>query len=62
MQFLLGLILGLLVLPIAVFVYFRAGRPPVAVADQPFLLRTTDCGRAVADARIHSEMPQSAPH
>ncbi|MGC1359940.1 MAG: cytochrome c [Silvibacterium sp.] len=59
-SFLLGLILGLLVLPIAVFVYFRVGHAPVAVADQPFLLERQIVDVPL-DARIHSEMPQSAP-
>ena len=38
MKFLLGLIVGLLIIPVAGFIYYHVGHPPVAVADQPFLL------------------------
>ncbi len=50
-SFLLGLILGLLVLPIAVFIYFHVGHPPVAVADQPFSLER-QIVKVPLDARI----------
>jgi mono/diheme cytochrome c family protein len=59
-SFLLGLILGLLALPVAVFVYFHAGHPPVAVADHPFWLER-QMVRVPLRARIRKEMPQSAP-
>ena len=58
--FLLGLILGLLILPAIVFVYFHVGWPPVAVADQPFLLEK-QIVRAPLHVRIDKEMPKSAP-
>lgn len=35
-SFLLGLIIGLLVIPIAVMIYLKAGNPPVATSDPPF--------------------------
>lgn len=60
MRFLLGLILGLLILPACVFVYFRAGHPPVAVADKPFPLEK-QIVRVPLAARIDKEMAQSAP-
>lgn len=60
MRFLLGLILGLLILPACVFGYFRAGHPPVAVADKPFPLEK-QIVRVPLAARIDKEMPQSAP-
>jgi mono/diheme cytochrome c family protein len=60
MKFLFGLILGLLIVPICVFVYFHVGHPPVAVADKPFLLEK-QIVRVPLAARIDKEMPQSAP-
>ena len=33
--FLIGLILGLVTIPVVVFAYFRFGHPPVAVGDPP---------------------------
>jgi thiosulfate dehydrogenase len=59
-SFVLGLLLGLLAIPLAVFLYFHVGHPPVAVADQPFLLER-EFVRAPLHARISKEMPQSAP-
>lgn len=58
--FLLGLILGLLILPAIVFVYFHVGWPPVAVADQPFPLEK-QIVHAPLHVRIDKEMPKSAP-
>ena len=59
-SFLLGLILGLAALPVAAYVYFRTGHPPVAVADQPFPMER-QLVRVPLDARIESEMPRTAP-
>jgi thiosulfate dehydrogenase len=56
----LSFVLGLIVFPLAVYMYFVFGRPPVAVADSPFPFED----RIVAvplNARIHREMPSSAP-
>jgi len=60
MRFLLGLILGFLIIPVWVFVYFHTGHPPVAVADLPFLLEK-EIVRVPLHARIDKEMPASAP-
>jgi thiosulfate dehydrogenase len=60
MKFLFGLILGLLILPVAAFIYFKAGHPPVAVADPPFWLER-ELAHTPLHARIDKEMPQSAP-
>jgi mono/diheme cytochrome c family protein len=60
MKFVLGLLLGLLIIPILVFTYFQVGNPPVAVADQPFPME----GQIVnvpLNARISKEMPKTAP-
>jgi mono/diheme cytochrome c family protein len=59
-SFLLGLILGLLAIPAAVFVYFRASRAPVAVADNAFPLERQIVSVPLR-ARIDKEMPQRAP-
>lgn len=60
MRFLLGLVLGLLILPVCGFLYFHLGHPPVAVADQPFLLEK-QIVRVPLQVRIEKEMPKSAP-
>jgi mono/diheme cytochrome c family protein len=59
-SFVLGLILGLIALPLTVFLYFRAGHPPVAVADKPLWLEK-QMVRVPLHARIDKEMPASAP-
>jgi mono/diheme cytochrome c family protein len=60
MRFLLGLIIGVLILPLAAMIYFRVGHPPVAVADQPFVLEK-QVVRVPLAARIRKEMPSSSP-
>lgn len=59
-RFLLGLLLGLLVFPVWAYLYFRVGRPPVAVADQPFPLEKQIVSVPL-HARIDKETPASAP-
>ena len=59
-SFLLGLVVGLLAVPAAIFVYFHMGRLPVAVADPPFWFER-QLVRLPLHARIEKEMPQSAP-
>ena len=58
--FLLGLILGLLAIPLFVYLYFTLGTPPVAVADAPFPIEKQIVDVPL-DARIHKEMPKTAP-
>lgn len=60
MKFILGLILGLLALPVAGLLYLRLGHPPVAVADQAFMFER-QIVHSPLHARIDSEMPQKAP-
>ena len=57
---LLGIILGLLLVPVAAFVYFKFGNPPVAVADTPFPYEATIV-KVPLNARIDREMPKAAP-
>jgi thiosulfate dehydrogenase len=58
--FLLGLILGLLVIPVFVYLHFRVGHPPVAVADAPYALEE-QIVEVPLHARIDKEMPKNAP-
>jgi thiosulfate dehydrogenase len=59
-SFLLGLILGLIAIPIAGFAYLHFGHPPVATADPPFPFERQLVDRPL-HARIDQEMPQNAP-
>lgn len=59
-SFLLGLILGLLAIPVAAYVYFKVGHPPVAVADRPFPMEQ-QIVKVPLNARIESEMQSLAP-
>jgi thiosulfate dehydrogenase len=59
--FLVGLLLGLLVLPVAVAIYFRSGRLPVAVTDPSFPMEQKIVHGPLKD-RIDKDMPKkSAP-
>jgi mono/diheme cytochrome c family protein len=60
MKFLLGLLIGLLILPAAGWVYLRFGNPPVAVADHPFPFEK-QIVKAPLRARIDRQMPGKAP-
>jgi thiosulfate dehydrogenase len=59
-KFLLGLILGLLVIPVWLYCYLQFGHPPVAVADQAFPFEKQIVHMPL-DARIDKEKPDSAP-
>ena len=58
--FLLGLILGLLAIPVAAYVYFKVGNPPVAVADPAFPMEQ-QIVKVPLQARIEKEMPSLEP-
>jgi len=58
--FVLGLILGVLLVPAAVMLYFHFGHPPVAVADPAFPLEE-QIVHVPLHARIDKEAPKSAP-
>jgi mono/diheme cytochrome c family protein len=58
--FLVGLLLGVLLIPVGVLLYFRYGRPPVAVADKPFPFEE-QIVQIPLHARIDAESPKSAP-
>ena len=58
--FLLGLLVGLLIIPLAVYLHLRVGHPPVAVADPAYYLER-ELVSAPLHARIDKEMPKSTP-
>lgn len=60
MKFLLGLIIGFLVIPVAVMLWLHFGKPPVAVADPAFPYEK-QIVHVPLNARIDKEMPKSAP-
>lgn len=60
MKFLIGLLIGLVLVPIGVFLYISFGNPPVAVADPPFPFER-QIVHIPLHARIHKDMPKSVP-
>jgi thiosulfate dehydrogenase len=56
-RFLSGLIIGLILLPVCVAVYFLGGFAPVAVTDHPFPLEPLIAGGAL-EARVRREAPK----
>ncbi len=59
LKFLLGLLLGLLLLPAVAWGWLRYGHPPVAVTDPPLPFEK-QIVNVPLHARIHSEMPAHA--
>ena len=59
-QFLFGLIVGLLVIPLCVLGWFKFGTPPVATSD-PSLPFERQIVSVPLNGRIQREMPKSAP-
>lgn len=60
MKFFLGILVGLLILPVGAWIYFSWGNPPVAVADHPFPFEKTIV-HIPLHARIRRDMPKSVP-
>ncbi|HVJ08172.1 MAG TPA: cytochrome c [Acidisarcina sp.] len=58
--FLLGLLLGVLCVPLGALVYFQAGTPPVAVSDKPFPMEET-LVHIPMHARIRREAAKAVP-
>jgi mono/diheme cytochrome c family protein len=59
-RFLLGLLLGLLAIPMVALLYFVVGHPPVAVADRPFPMEAQIVHMPLG-ARVDREAPKAAP-
>lgn len=60
MKFWIGLLIGLVILPILLLCYLHFGNPPVAVADPPFTLEKA-LVRGPLHARIAKDMPKAVP-
>lgn len=56
MRFLLGLIIGILAVPLAVMIYLRVGHPPVTVADPAFPFEA-----AIVHVPMHERADRDAP-
>jgi mono/diheme cytochrome c family protein len=59
-KFLVGLIVGLIVIPVGVYMYFSSGSAPVATASEPMPFEKMLAGMAL-HARMGKEMPKSVP-
>jgi thiosulfate dehydrogenase len=59
-KFLIGLILGLFIVPAAVYYYFSSGSAPVATSAPPMPFERT-LARAALHSRLDKEMPKSVP-
>ena len=53
--FLLGLLVGVILLPVAIAAYLQLGQPPVAVTDAPFFME-----RQLAGASLHKRIDAEA--
>jgi thiosulfate dehydrogenase len=60
MRFAIGLVIGLVLLPILVLCYLHFGNPPVAVADSPFPFEK-QLVHVPLYRRIAKDMPKSVP-
>ena len=60
MRFLIGMLIGLVILPIGLLCYLRFGNPPVAVADPPFPFEK-QIVHVPLDDRIRKDMPKTVP-
>lgn len=59
-KFLLGLVVGLIVIPICVYMYFSSGSAPVATKATPMPFEKMLASLAL-HARLRKEMPKSSP-
>jgi thiosulfate dehydrogenase len=59
-KFILGLVLGLILLPLGVYLYFTGGSAPVATTDSDMPFETFFAHKAL-NARIAKDAPKSAP-
>ena len=60
MKFLGGLLLGLLLVPLGVYLYVTSGSAPVATTDSDFPFETFFAHKAL-NARIKKDMPKNVP-
>lgn len=59
-KFLIGLIVGLIVIPIGVYMYFSSGTAPVATSSSPMPFEKMLANMAL-HARLRKEMPKAPP-
>lgn len=59
-KFLVGLVVGLIVIPIGVYMYFSSGTAPVATSSAPMPFEKMLAGMAL-HARLRKEMPKAPP-
>ena len=59
-KFIAGLIIGLILFPLTVYLYFSSGSAPVATAAPPMPFERT-LARMALQARLDKEMPKSVP-
>jgi thiosulfate dehydrogenase len=59
-RFLLGIVIGVVLVPVLVLAWFRFGHPPVAVADSPLPFER-QITSVPLESRIDREMPATAP-
>jgi thiosulfate dehydrogenase len=60
MKFIIGVILGIVLVPLAGYMYFAGGSAPVATSDSDMPFESFLAHKAL-DARITKEMPKSVP-
>ena len=60
MKFVGGVVLGLILVPIAVFLYFISGSAPVATTDSDMPFETYFAHKAL-NARVKKDMPKNVP-
>ena len=59
-KFIIGLMLGIILVPLSMFFYFLSGRAPVRAVDPPIPLEAFFAGTAI-HARMSREMPKGTP-
>ena len=59
-SFLVGIVFGMVIVPLVVYYYFVSGRAPVAATDKPLPFEHRLANSAL-HAHIEKEMPKSAP-
>ncbi len=60
MKFIIGLIIGILLVPFVTYLYFLSGRAPVTASDDPLPLEKLFAQTAI-HARMKKEMPTTVP-
>jgi len=60
MKFILGMLLGILLLPVGTYLYFASGKAPVATTDSDMPFEEFLAHKAL-DKRLERDMPKSVP-